>query len=59
MATPGREKLRRRREEQEVCALAAIELSFSRLNSNGGGARLFGRRQRKKTNGPSGRGEKQ
>jgi hypothetical protein len=60
MATPGREKLRRRREEQKVRALAAIEPTFNRLNSNGGRGSIVARGGKgKKQNGPSGRGEKQ
>ena len=48
MTTPGREKLRGRREEQKVRALAAIEPCFSRLNSNGGrGLDRCARRKRK------------
>jgi len=60
MATPGREKLRRHREEQKVRALAAIEPSFIPLNSNGGRGSIVARGGKlKKQNGHSRRGEEQ
>jgi hypothetical protein len=57
-ATPGSEKLRRRRKEQKVRALAAIEPSFNRLNSNTGGARSLHAAAEKKAKQPFEAGRK-
>jgi len=58
MTTPGREKLRGRREEQKVRALAAIEPSSSRLNSNGGRGSIVRAAEKEKTKQPFEAGRK-
>jgi hypothetical protein len=58
MATPGREKLRRRREEQKVRALAAIEPSSSRVDSNSGRGSIVARGARQIQKNCSRQGEK-
>jgi hypothetical protein len=58
MATPDRETIRRRREEQMVRAYAAIERSFGHRMSNRGVRSTVARGARQKQDSPSRRGEK-